>query len=155
MSEKLVIFLAGNKADFIDERTVPYSDAEEYARENDLLFAETSAKLGTNVTQMFLAVGKMISKKVWVGFQLTKKNCFFHTFRGKTTGNPCRKTRNRAWNKSYRKQGRIKCMVWKNMQLLNSSPCGKVKTVIKVVKNKWKYALCRMKDQFWICKLFS
>lgn len=73
MSEKLVIFLAGNKADFIDERAVPYSDAEEYARENDLLFAETSAKLGTNVTQMFLAVGKMISKKVWVGFQLTKK----------------------------------------------------------------------------------
>lgn len=103
----------------------------------------------------FWQLVRWLPRKSGLAFSWLKKICFFHTFRGKTTGNPCRKTRNRAWNKSYRKQGRIKCMVWKNMQLLNSSPCGKVKTKIKVVENKWKYALCRMKDQFWICKLFS
>lgn len=67
-SASLVIFLAGNKADCTEERAVPYRDAEKYARENGLLFAETSAKLGMNVTEMFLAVGKTISQFVQMAF---------------------------------------------------------------------------------------
>lgn len=59
-SADFVIFLAGNKADCAEHRAVPYRDAEKYAKENGLLFAETSAKLGMNVTEMFLSVGKLI-----------------------------------------------------------------------------------------------
>lgn len=55
-----MIFLAGNKADCTGDRAVPYRDAENYAKENGLLFSETSAKLGMNVTEMFLTVGMMI-----------------------------------------------------------------------------------------------
>lgn len=52
-----MIFLAGNKADCTEDRAVPYRHAEKYAIENGLLFTETSARLGMNVTEMFLAVG--------------------------------------------------------------------------------------------------
>lgn len=53
-----MIALVGNKTDFKDKRCVSSEEAIEYAGENGLIFMETSAKTGMNVTEIFLAVGK-------------------------------------------------------------------------------------------------
>ncbi|VUZ51506.1 unnamed protein product [Hymenolepis diminuta] len=55
-----VIALAGNKSDRQTECAVPEHDAEKYAQENGLLFKQTSAKLATNVIELF----KMIAENM-------------------------------------------------------------------------------------------
>ena len=39
-----VIFLIGNKSDMAEQREVTYNEAAQFAKENGLIFAETSAK---------------------------------------------------------------------------------------------------------------
>ena len=56
-SPNIVIALVGNKLDLQAKRAVPTEDAQAYADENGLLFMETSAKTGTNVTEVFTAIG--------------------------------------------------------------------------------------------------
>ncbi|CAH8467885.1 unnamed protein product [Heterobilharzia americana] len=53
-----VIALAGNKVDLEGQRAVSFEEAQEYANQNRLLFMETSAKMATNVTELFTAIGK-------------------------------------------------------------------------------------------------
>ena len=55
---KVILFI-GNKSDLLDERLVKYREARTYAEEEDLIFYETSAKLGINITEM---LDKMIKK---------------------------------------------------------------------------------------------
>ena len=52
-----MIALVGNKLDLQSKRAVQTDDAQAYAEENGLLFMETSAKAGTNVTDVFTAIG--------------------------------------------------------------------------------------------------
>jgi Ras-related protein Rab-5C len=82
-SPGIVIALVGNKLDLTNEtsaanlvedgdgvtegddadgdaRKVPTSEAKSYAEEEGLLFFETSAKLGTNVTEVFTAIANAI-----------------------------------------------------------------------------------------------
>lgn len=55
----IVIALAGNKADLSEgRRCVDYSEGEEYAEENGLLFMETSAKTAMNVNEIFVEIGE-------------------------------------------------------------------------------------------------
>ncbi|KAK5818896.1 ras-related protein RABA3-like [Gossypium arboreum] len=49
----IVIMLVGNKADLVDQRAVPTEDAVEFAKEQGLYFAETSALSGDNVDKAF------------------------------------------------------------------------------------------------------
>ncbi|KAG4192083.1 hypothetical protein ERO13_A07G135700v2 [Gossypium hirsutum] len=49
----IVIMLVGNKADLMDQRAVPTEDAVEFAKEQGLYFAETSALSGDNVDKAF------------------------------------------------------------------------------------------------------
>eukprot|EP00301_Raphidiophrys_heterophryoidea_P019465 c4401_g1_i1.p1 GENE.c4401_g1_i1~~c4401_g1_i1.p1 ORF type:complete len:211 (+),score=41.55 c4401_g1_i1:61-633(+) len=51
--ENIVIALAGNKVDREQEREVQTSTAEQYAREINALYIETSAKNDTNVYSLF------------------------------------------------------------------------------------------------------
>ncbi|KAM7538275.1 hypothetical protein Aperf_G00000076701 [Anoplocephala perfoliata] len=55
-----VIALAGNKSDRHLERAVAEHDAQKYAQENGLLFKETSAKLATNVMELFKAIAESL-----------------------------------------------------------------------------------------------
>ncbi|KAK9475541.1 ras family-domain-containing protein [Dipodascopsis tothii] len=55
-NENIIIALAGNKLDLSAKRQVETSVAEAYAREAGLLFFETSAKTGENVTELFTAI---------------------------------------------------------------------------------------------------
>lgn len=48
----------GNKIDLNNERVVRFKDAQHYANENGILFAETSAKDTTNVKDAFMKIGE-------------------------------------------------------------------------------------------------
>lgn len=58
------LMLVGNKSDMVEERKVSYEDAMNFAQENDLLYIETSAKSGSNVSQAFETLAEAIHRKV-------------------------------------------------------------------------------------------
>lgn len=81
-----VIILVGNKVDLDAKRKVEQTEALEYANQNNLLFAETSAKSGENVEEIFIQVIKKYNtfniKKKEVGKSIflndrPKKKWFF------------------------------------------------------------------------------
>jgi GTPase SAR1 family protein len=57
-----VIALAGNKCDLHPQRMVTQQEAQAYAEENGLLFMETSAKISTNVNDLFLAIARRLPR---------------------------------------------------------------------------------------------
>ncbi len=62
-----LIILAGNKCDMEESRQVTTSEAEEFAKINDLLFIETSAKTGYNIDNIFLNAAKHIMGRIESG----------------------------------------------------------------------------------------
>ncbi len=60
----LVVALVGNKEDLNDEREVRYEDALNYAKNNNLIFMETSAKTSTNVDQLFETISEKLTEEV-------------------------------------------------------------------------------------------
>ncbi|CEO99652.1 Ras family [Plasmodiophora brassicae] len=63
-SPDIVIGLAGNKSDLDGARKVTRAEAEAYAKENRLIFYETSAKTGANIDAMFKEIAKRLPKEV-------------------------------------------------------------------------------------------
>merc|ERR1719188_1001794 len=49
----VVIVLVGNKTDLVDRRQVSTEEGEEKAKENGVMFIETSAKMGYNIKALF------------------------------------------------------------------------------------------------------
>ena len=64
----MLIILVGNKSDLNDQRQVPTEEAQAFARKNDLLFFETSAKTSAGVEETFVSATKQIYQGI-----LTKK----------------------------------------------------------------------------------
>ena len=61
-SKDITIILIGNKNDLENERQVPYEEGENFAKENDLLFLETSAKTAKNIVEAFnLSAAKILN----------------------------------------------------------------------------------------------
>ncbi|KDQ12917.1 hypothetical protein BOTBODRAFT_112265 [Botryobasidium botryosum FD-172 SS1] len=60
----ILITLIGNKSDLVGKRAVSINEAQQFAAENGLMFAETSALNGSNVSSIFSAarVGKNQTK---------------------------------------------------------------------------------------------
>ena len=54
----IVIALCGNKSDLAARRQVTQEEAQKYAEEEGLMWAETSAKSGEGVADIFTAIGK-------------------------------------------------------------------------------------------------
>jgi len=63
-NSEVSVVLIGNKCDLEEERQVSYQEGEALAKENNMLFLETSAKLAKNVEQAFLETGGMILNKL-------------------------------------------------------------------------------------------
>ena len=58
----IVVMLVGNKSDLKHLRAVNEEDAEEFAKQNDMLFIETSALEATNVETAFTDTIKKVHK---------------------------------------------------------------------------------------------
>jgi Ras-related protein Rab-6A len=56
----VIIVLVGNKTDLSEKREVTTQQGEEEARKNDLMFVETSAKLGHNVKSLFKRIAQAL-----------------------------------------------------------------------------------------------
>jgi small GTP-binding protein len=54
--DNVKIMLIGNKSDLNDNRIINYAEAEQFAKENNLLYFETSAKNGSNVNFIFQTI---------------------------------------------------------------------------------------------------
>ena len=52
-SKSICVILIGNKKDLEDKRQVTYEEGESFAKENGLMFLETSAKTAYNVVEAF------------------------------------------------------------------------------------------------------
>lgn len=52
-SQNIPVILVGNKTDRLDDRVVLAEQAENFAKENNLIYIETSAKSGCNVNDAF------------------------------------------------------------------------------------------------------
>ena len=57
------MILIGNKKDLEDKRQVSYEEGEAFAKENGLMFLETSAKTAYNVVESFNLSAECILKK--------------------------------------------------------------------------------------------
>ena len=53
-SKNVTVILIGNKKDLEDKRQVSYEEGEAFAKENGLMFLETSAKTAYNVVEAFI-----------------------------------------------------------------------------------------------------
>jgi Ras-related protein Rab-2A len=71
--EDISIILIGNKNDLVNNRQVPKEEAELFAKDNNILFFETSAKLGTNVNQAYQCLIDNIHEKILSGDLVIKK----------------------------------------------------------------------------------
>merc|ERR1711991_513282 len=58
----IVVALAGNKLDRAEARQVDIATAQAYAKENGILWMETSAKTAVNVNELFLAIAQKLPK---------------------------------------------------------------------------------------------
>jgi Ras-related protein Rab-2A len=56
----MTIMLIGNKCDLDARRQVSFEEGERFAKENGLIFMETSAKTSFNVEEAFLETSKLI-----------------------------------------------------------------------------------------------
>jgi Ras-related protein Rab-6A len=56
----VIIVLVGNKTDLNDKREVTTQQGEDEAKRNNLMFVETSAKLGHNVKTLFKRIAQAL-----------------------------------------------------------------------------------------------
>ena len=60
--------LVGNKSDLNEYRQVTFEEGQEMAKNNNMMFFETSAKTGENVEKIFIDSAKEIQKKINQGY---------------------------------------------------------------------------------------
>lgn len=66
-NKDLTIMLIGNKLDLATRRAVSYEEGAQFARDNGLIFMETSAKDNENVEEAFVDTAKRIYEKIQQG----------------------------------------------------------------------------------------
>lgn len=66
-NSNMTIMLIGNKNDLEHRRQVSFEEGERFAKENGLVFLETSAKTAANVEEAFINTAKEIYRKIQDG----------------------------------------------------------------------------------------
>jgi len=66
-NSNMTIMLIGNKSDLEHKRAVSTEEGEQFAKENGLIFIETSAKTAANVEEAFINTAKKIYEKIQKG----------------------------------------------------------------------------------------
>jgi len=66
-NSSMVIMLVGNKGDLDHKRQVTKEEGEKFAKENGLIFLETSAKTAANVEEAFINTATKIYENISVG----------------------------------------------------------------------------------------
>ena len=74
----VIIVLVGNKTDLNDRREVTTAQGEEEAREHNLMFIETSAKLGHNVKALFKRIAQALPGMEAEGQQQAANQSMFY-----------------------------------------------------------------------------
>ena len=74
--KSIFIILVGNKNDLENERQVSYEEGLEFAKNNNIVFFETSAKTGKNISELFQTSAIEINKKIEENFyDLENESC--------------------------------------------------------------------------------
>lgn len=63
----IVLLMIGNKTDMEEKRQVSTKEAQEFAKENKILFMETSAKNGNNIEKAFECITNIILERIKKG----------------------------------------------------------------------------------------
>eukprot|EP01017_Pseudomicrothorax_dubius_P013298 TRINITY_DN1579_c0_g2_i17.p2 TRINITY_DN1579_c0_g2~~TRINITY_DN1579_c0_g2_i17.p2 ORF type:complete len:211 (-),score=56.50 TRINITY_DN1579_c0_g2_i17:38-670(-) len=63
----MTFILVGNKSDLEADREVPFAEGEKFAKENGMIFIETSAKMATNVDEAFFRTAQEIYNRIKSG----------------------------------------------------------------------------------------
>ena len=72
----MVITLVGNKTDMDSRRTVSFEEGQKFARENNLIFLEASAKSNVNVEEAFETTARSIFNKIKEGsLDISSETC--------------------------------------------------------------------------------
>ena len=70
------LVLVGNKIDLENERQIMYEEGDSFAKENNMLYIETSAKTGQNIETLFLKSAEIINEKIENGYyDLSNPGC--------------------------------------------------------------------------------
>mmetsp|Transcript_30557 Transcript_30557/g.30219 ORF Transcript_30557/g.30219 Transcript_30557/m.30219 type:complete len:92 (+) Transcript_30557:321-596(+) len=83
----MVTMLVGNKIDLNEERAISIEEGKSFAKENDLLFTEASAKTGEGVDQAFTELSRVICERIEEGLIDVKSQSLGITIRGEVKKN--------------------------------------------------------------------
>ena len=74
--KSILLLLIGNKSDLNDKREVQYEEGAEFAKRRNMIFLETSAKNGNNISDIFEKSVKFIDKNIQENkYDLDNENC--------------------------------------------------------------------------------
>ena len=72
----VILVLIGNKIDLDEQREVSFEEGNNFAKENNMLFFETSAKNGDNIENIFYNSAEIIDKNIGENYyDLNADNC--------------------------------------------------------------------------------
>mmetsp|Transcript_33866 Transcript_33866/g.95315 ORF Transcript_33866/g.95315 Transcript_33866/m.95315 type:complete len:208 (+) Transcript_33866:80-703(+) len=59
--KEIIIALVGNKCDLDDSREISTQEVSQYARSNELIFKESSARSGLNIMELFMTLAQKVA----------------------------------------------------------------------------------------------
>ncbi|MCO5587638.1 hypothetical protein L7F22_041588 [Adiantum nelumboides] len=89
-NSNMTIMLIGNKCDLAHRRAVTFEEGQQFAKENGLIFMETSAKTAQNVEEVFISTASKIYKKIEQGIFDVSNEVSFVLFCDKVPQKVCK-----------------------------------------------------------------